>query len=157
MFFTTLYCAEVKKILRTVPSRRENKNVPPVPSKRKSNVSSGRGRNYLPSRPVVKNYMHRPVPSRQFLFTVPSRRDIFYLPFRPAEKIKFTPTVPSRPIQETIFFIILPSRPVPSSFFFPPNMSKQYRPVPSRVLQAMNCLENCNTLVNMIGTMGLWA
>ena len=97
--------------MRTVPSRRENKNVPPVPSKKKSNVSSRRGRNYLPSRPVVKKYMHRPVPSRQFLFTVPSRRDIFYLPSRPIMKKKRSLhcTVPSRrEISHP------PSRPVPS-------------------------------------------
>ena len=156
--------------MRTVPSRRENKNVPPVPSKRKSNVSSGRGRNYLPSRPVVKNYMHRPVPSRQFLFTVPSRRDIFYLPFRPIMKqkrslhctvpsrreISHPPSrpVPSRQLHFSFFY-----HPVPShlEFFFRRNMSTRYRPVPSRILPAVNCLENCNTLAHMIGTMGLWA
>ena len=131
------------KNMRTVPSRRENKNVPPVPSKRKSNVSSGRGRNYLPSRPVVKNYMHRPVPSRQFLFTVPSRRDIFYLPFRPIMKQKRSLhcTVPSRrEISHS------PSRAVPfnqlqSSLFYRrvhschcfPRQTCQNSPVPSRL------------------------
>ena len=158
----------------TVPSRRENKNVPsravekkkyrlfPSSKKKKTpcrpvlkiilyevrTILSRRAKNYIPSRPVVTIFIYRSVPSWN--------KKVIVL-YRSVPSGKFTPTVPSRLLQASLIFIILPSRPVPSSFFFPPNMSKQYRPVPSRVLQAMNCLENCNTLVNMIGTMGLWA
>ena len=159
------------KNIRTVPSRLENKNVPPVPSKKKKyrpfpswkklyTVPSRREKLYAPSRPVEQKYIYRPFPSWQLLFTVPSRRDNFYLPSRPVVTIfiyrpvpslnkkvillyrpvpsrKFTPTVPSRPILASIIFIIY--RPVPSRlpFFFPPNMSKQYRPVPSKILPVM--------------------
>ena len=111
----------------------------PVPSEKKSTVPSRRGRNYVPSRPVVKNYMHRPVPSGKKIYTVPSRRDNFYLPSRPVMKKKVivlyrpipsresTPTVPSRPIQVSIIFIILSSRPVFN--FFP---AKHVKTLPSR-------------------------
>ena len=96
MFFIALHC----KSMRTVPSRCENKNVPPVPSKKKKyrpflswkklyNVPSRREKlhapprpveqkKYIPSRPVETIFIYRPVPSRQFLPTVPSRRDDFY-------------------------------------------------------------------------------
>ena len=69
------------KDMRTVPSRRENKNVPPVPSKQKSTVPSRRGRNYMPSRPVVKNHMHRPVPSSKTY--IPSRPVVTIFIYRP--------------------------------------------------------------------------
>ena len=81
--------------MRTVPSRRENKNVPSVPSKKKSIVPSRRGRSYISSRPVVKNYMHRPVPPSKKIYTVPSRRDNFYLPSRPVVTIFTYRPVPS--------------------------------------------------------------
>ena len=145
--------------MRTVPSRRENKNIPPVLSKKKSTVPSRCGRNCVPSRPVVKNYMHRsvpsskneyavpsrrdnfiyrPVPSWQFLLTAPSRRDTFYLPSCPVMKQKGHCTVPSRPVEKNHTHRPVPSHPgnytfyyfpVPSSIFFLPNKSKQYRPV----------------------------
>ena len=141
--------------MRTVPSRRENKNIPPVLSKKKSTVPSRCGRNCVPSRPVVKNYMHRsvpsskneyavpsrrdnfiyrPVPSWQFLLTAPSRRDTFYLPSCPVMKQKGHCTVPSRPVEKIHTHRPVPSHPgnynfryftVPSSTFFPPNMSKK--------------------------------
>ena len=71
----------------SVPSRREKKNT--VPSRREENISRPVARNsftvpsrreifYLPSRPAVKKYIYRPVPSWEKLplnFTVPSRRE----------------------------------------------------------------------------------
>ena len=138
------------KNMRTVPSRRKNKNVPSrTVEKKESTVSSRRGRNYAPSRPVVKNYMHRLVPSSKYVYTVPFRRDNFYLPSRPVMKQKGLCTVPSRPVEKIHTHRPVPSHPgnynfhyftVPSSTFFPPNMSKQYRPVPSRILPAMKNL-----------------
>ena len=124
------------KNLCTVQSRREKLYAlsRPVEKKKKK------------SRPVLIIFIYRPV---QSLYTVPSRREAFYSPSRPVMKQKghcnvpsrpvekSAPTVPSRPIQATIIYIFLPSRPVPSLIFFPPNMSKQYRPVPSRTLPAM--------------------
>ena len=121
----------------------------PCRRKKRNTVPSRRGRNYIPSRPVVKNYMHRPVPSkkyiyipsrpvetifiyrpvpsRQFLLTVPSRHDNFYLPSRPVMKEKCHCTVRSRPVEK-----IHTHRPVPShpgSY----NFHLFYRPVPSRL------------------------
>ena len=136
--------------MRIVSSRRKKKTYRPCRRKTKSTVHSRRGRNYIPSRPVVEEiictvpsrrakkyipsrpvvtiFVYRPVPSSQFLPTVPSRRDNFYLPSRP---------VPSRHYNFRYFPV--PSRTVFN--FFPPNMSKQYRPVPSRILPAMKSLE----------------
>ena len=130
--------------MRPVPSRRKSKNVPPVPPKKKSTVTSRRGRNYIPSRPVVKNCMHRPVPSSKkknpsravvtnlIYRLVPSWNKKWFLLYRPVPSRKFTPTAPSRPIQATIIFIVLPSRPVlsrPVFNFFP---VKHVKTVPSR-------------------------
>ena len=109
------------KIMRTVPPRRENKNVPPVPKKKKGTVPSRREGNYIPSRPVVKNYMRRPVPSskKKYIYTFPSRRynfcllsrpvvtiftyrrhDNFYWPSRPV-LLEGHCTAPSRPVEKT--------------------------------------------------------
>ena len=122
------------KNMRTVSSRREKKNVPPVPSIFFFTVLSRRGRNYIPSRPVVKNYVHRPVPSSKkyvyrpvpswpffvyrpvpswhFLLTVPSRRDSFCLPSRPVMKKKVI--ILYRPVPSRRENSHPPSRPVPS-------------------------------------------
>ena len=141
--------------MRPVPSRRKSKNVPPVPPKKKSTVTSRRGRNYIPSRPVVKNCMHRPVPASKKKKPVPCRRDKFNLPSRPVMKQKVICTVPSRPVEKIHTHRPVPSHPgnhnfhcftvpsclVPSSIFFPSNMSKQYRPAPSRILPAMKSLD----------------
>ena len=81
--------------MRAVPSRRENKDIPPVLSKRKSTVPPRRGTNCIPSRHVVKNYVHRPRPVEQRIYTVLSRRDKFYLPSRPFETIFTYRPVPS--------------------------------------------------------------
>ena len=92
----------------------------------------------IPSRPVVTIFNYRPVPSWQFLLTVPSRhqKQKVIVGYRPVPWRDFKPTVSSRPIQATIIFINLPSRAVSSSNKFSPNISKQYRPVPSRMSPA---------------------
>ena len=115
----------------------------PVPSwKIICTVPSRRAKKYIPPRPVVTIFVYRPVPSRKFLLTVPSRRDNFYLPSRPVMKWKGHCTVPTRPVAKihthrpvtfhpgnnNFHYFTVPSRPV---FNFPPNVSKQYRPVPS--------------------------
>ena len=99
------------KNMRTVPSRRENKDKCTVPCGRKKKKKSLRGRNYIPSRPVVKivcaltsrrakiripsrpvvtNFIYRPVPSWQILFTVSSCLDT-------KRSTYCYSTVPSRP------------------------------------------------------------
>ena len=76
--------------------RRENKNVPSrAVEKKKSTVPSHREKSYIPSRPIVKNYIHRPVSSSKILYTAPSRRDNFYLPSRPVVTIFIYRPVPS--------------------------------------------------------------
>lgn len=112
----------------TVPSRREyiyiyvasrpiekQNTYRPIPSRREKYVS-------VPSCSVEKKNIYRPVPSRHeikkpFDFTVPSRREFSHPLSRP---------VSSRQIRFASFY-----RPV--SIFFPPSMSKQSRPVPSRI------------------------
>ena len=83
------------------------------------------------------------------VLTIPSRRDNVYLPSRPVVKQKGHCTLPSRPVEKIHTHRPVPSHPgnynfhyftVPSSIFFQPNMSKQYRPVPSRILPAMKSL-----------------
>ena len=142
-------------IMRTVPSRRENNNVPSRAVEKKVapwipavdelivyTVRSCREIYMHRLRPVEQKYIYicRPVPSWQFLSTIPSSRDICYLPSRPMIKQKGHWSVPSRPrqgishppsrpIQATTISTFLPSRPVTFVFFPPLNMSKHYRPV----------------------------
>ena len=63
--------------------------------------------------------------------------------YRPVPSRKFT-TILSRPIQATtrynFHYFTVPSRPVLQPF--PANISKQYRPVPSRLLPAIIILAN---------------
>ena len=122
------------KNMRTVPSRRENKNVPPVPSKKTyrpflswkklHTVPSRREKLYAPSRPV-----------EQKIYTVPSRRDNFYLPSRPLETI-FT----YRPVPSWQFLFTVPSRHGTKRSLYCTDPSRQgnsyqpSRPVPSRQL-----------------------
>ena len=126
--------------------------------KKEGTVPSRHGRNYLPSRPVVKKYMRRPVPSSKkcmpsrpvvttfiyrpvvtiFIYRPVMKQKVIEL-YRPVPSRKLAPTVPSRPIQATIISLFY--RPVPSSIFFLPNMSRQYRPVPSGILPAMKSLD----------------
>ena len=63
----------------TVPSRRENKNLPSraVEKKKYRPFPSWKKLYTVPFRPVVKNYVHRPVPSSKNMYTVSSRRDNF--------------------------------------------------------------------------------
>ena len=106
--------------MRTVPSRRGNKNVP----------SS-----------AVEKKKYRPFPSWKKLYTVPSRRAKSYEPSRPTENKKTT----SRPV--VIIFIFrpvpswqfyIPSRPVVTIFIYRPVSSwnkkaiVMYRSVPSK-------------------------
>ena len=133
--------------MRPVPSRRKSKNVPPVPPKKKSTVTSRRGRNYIPSRPVVKNCMHRPVPSSKKKKPVPCRRDKFNLPSRPVMKQKVICTVPSRPVEKihthrpvpshpgnhNFHCFTVPSRPVSSRLQFFSRQTCQNSTVPSRL------------------------
>ena len=58
--------------MRTVPSRRGNKNESFRAVEKKRTVLSRRERYNIP-RPVVKNYMHRPVPSSKNIEYIPSR------------------------------------------------------------------------------------
>ena len=111
----------------------------------------------VPSRPVVKTKMYRPVPSkkkcyRHFpswkkLFTVRPRREKLYAPSRPAEQKniyrpvplwQFEYTAPSRHETKTSLYCTVPSRrenshppsrPVPSRQLYFPFF---YRPGPSR-------------------------
>ena len=152
-----LHCALLsmkKYAYRPVPSK--TKKCRPFPSWEKLyTVPSRCEKLCAPSRPVDQKYMYRPVPLL-FWFTGPSRRAYFYLQSRPVMKQKGRCTLPSCSVEElhthrpvpshpgNCAFIFFPSRPVPSSIFFPPNMSKQYRPVPSRILPAMKILGKIN-------------
>ena len=123
--------------MRTASSRRENKTVPPVPSKKKKVLSLPVVKEiiYRPVLSVVKNYMHRPVPWSKNIYTAPSRREVFYLPSRPVVTIftsrpvppwQFLFTVPA--CHETKCHCTVPSRPV--------EKIHTHRPVPSRPIQA---------------------
>ena len=116
-----------------VPSRAvvKTKMYRPVPSSNENTAPCRRNIFYLPSRPVVTISIHHPVPSWNKKIIVP---------YRPVPSRMFTATVLSRLIQATIFFIVIPSRYVSSSIVLPPNMSKQYRPVPSRIIPSMKAL-----------------
>ena len=141
----SLSCAVKKNAYRPVPENR-NKCTVPCHREKKSTVPSRRERNYIPSRPVVKNYMHRPAPSSKNIYTAPSCRDKIYLPSRPVVTILLTVpsrrdnfhltsravvkqkghcTVPSRPVEK-----IHTHRPVPSH---PGNYNFHYFTVPSRL------------------------
>ena len=132
------------KNMRTVSSRRENKNVPPVPSKKK-----------VPSLPVVEEILYRPVPSWKIICTVPSRRaksiygpvpswqhlftvlshrDNFYLPCRPVVTI-FT----YRPVPSWQFLLTVPSR--RGNFYLPSRSvmkQKGHCTVPSRPVEKIH-------------------
>ena len=123
----------------------------PVQQRKKMRtVPSCREKLYAPSRLVVTIFNYCPNSSWQFLLTVPSRHEkkrSLYLtvPSRRENSRSSSRPVPSRPIQASILFTILPFRPVPSSNFYPPRMSKQYRPVPSRPVPKITSHETpCN-------------
>ena len=142
-----LSCAAKKYVYRPVPSWKQKCTVP-CRREKKTTVPSGRGRNYIPSRPVVKNYIHRPVPSSKNMYTVPSRhetkRSLYCtVPSRPVEKIHTHRSVPSHPGNYNFHYFTVPSRAVFKNF--PPNFSKQHSPIPSRILPAMKSLEKYET------------
>ena len=141
VFFIALSCqlSAVKKNMRTVSSRRENKKcttravkkkkkVPslpvveqiiyrPVPSwKFICTVPSRRAKKHIPSRSVVTIFTYRPVPSWQFLFTVPSPRPVMKqkghctVPSRPVEKIRTHRPVQSHPGNYIFHYFTVPSR-----------------------------------------------
>ena len=120
----------------------------PCRRKKKKTLHSRRGRNYSPSRPVVKNYMHRPVPSRQFLLTVPSRRDNFFLRSCPVPSRHKKVVVLYRPVPSTkshlpsspVHYVTVPSRPV--CIFFP---TKHVKTVPSRPVSDITSHEKSMT------------
>ena len=117
------------KNMGTVSSRRENWNVPPVLSKKKHRPR--RRRNYIPSLPVVKNYMHRPVSSSKKIYTVPSHREKNCLPSRPVVTMCILYTVPCRHQingQSRLVEKIQTHRPVPSN---PGNYNFHYFNFPS--------------------------
>lgn len=113
----------------TVPSRRGAIIYRPIPSKANvANVPSRRETRYLPSRPVVNNYIYSPVPSGKYIFTVQSCRDnqpVLSVPSS-QEVLHCCPAPP--PPQLVVFFF----RTVRYSFCFSPNKSKYYT-VPSRL------------------------
>ena len=67
------------------------------------------------------------------------------VPSRPVEKVYTHRPVPSHPGNYNFHYFAVPSRPV--FIFFPSNKSKQYRPVPSRILPAMKSLAKKYALV----------
>ena len=147
-------CVPSRPVVKTKihrPCRRKEQKYRPFPSWKKLYTVQSRR----------EKKTNHPVPSWQYLLTVPSRRDNFCLP-SPVPSWQFLVTVPSRHETKWSLYCIVPSRreihthrPVPSYpgnyiihcftvpshpvfiVFFPPNMSKQSSPVPSRKLPAM--------------------
>ena len=105
-FICTVSVPSTKKIY-TVPTRRDNF--------------------YLPSHPVVTIFIHRPVPSWQFLFPSRSVVTFFTVPSRDETKRSLVCTVPSRqrishapsrPVPSRRLELLLFCRPGPSRFSF---------------------------------------